>query len=29
MAKAMDDPGAIKFDPSTEALMQRAFGEAA
>jgi glucose-6-phosphate isomerase len=29
MAKAMDDPGAIEFDPSTEALIQRAFGEAA
>jgi glucose-6-phosphate isomerase len=29
MAKAMDDPGVMKFDPSTEALIQRAFGEAA
>jgi glucose-6-phosphate isomerase len=28
MAKAMDDPGAIEFDPSTEALIGRAFGSA-
>jgi glucose-6-phosphate isomerase len=28
MAKAMEDPGAIDFDPSTEALIEWAFGEA-
>jgi glucose-6-phosphate isomerase len=27
MAKAMDRQGALSFDPSTEALIQRAFGE--
>ena len=27
MAKAMDDPGAIEFDPSTRALLDRAFGD--
>ena len=28
MARAMEDPGAIEFDPSTRALIERAFGEA-
>jgi glucose-6-phosphate isomerase len=26
MAKAVDDPGALRFDPSTQALIERAFG---
>jgi glucose-6-phosphate isomerase len=29
MAKAMDDPQGIEFDPSTQALIERAFGETA
>jgi glucose-6-phosphate isomerase len=27
MARAMDDDGALDFDPSTEALIARAFGD--
>jgi glucose-6-phosphate isomerase len=27
MAKAVDEPGALDFDPSTQALIERAFGE--
>ncbi len=27
MAKAVDEPGALRFDPSTQALIERAFGE--
>jgi glucose-6-phosphate isomerase len=27
MAKAVDEPGALEFDPSTKALIERALGD--